>query len=98
MTSEALDTIGPYLDAYRVDVKGFSDETYKKLAGITHWRGILDNAKRAKDKWSMHVEIVTNIVPGIKRRRHATGRHCRLDKTGTRRVHPLACHQVLSEL
>jgi pyruvate formate lyase activating enzyme len=65
MTTEALDAIGPYLDAYRVDIKGFNDETYKKLAKISHWKGILDNAKRAKEKWNMHVEAVTNIVPGI---------------------------------
>jgi len=65
ISTEALDTIGPYLDAYRVDVKGFNDETYKKLAKISHWRGILDNAKRAREKWNMHVEVVTNIVPGI---------------------------------
>ena len=65
MTPEALDAIGPYLDAYRLDIKGFNDGTYKKLAKINHWQGILDNAKRAKDKWKMHVEVVTNIVPEI---------------------------------
>jgi pyruvate formate lyase activating enzyme len=59
MTTEALDTIGPYLDAWRVDIKEF----YRKLAKINHWRGILDVAKRAKDKWHMHVEVVTNIIP-----------------------------------
>jgi len=63
MTPEALDTIGPYLDAWRVDVKGFSDSLYRKLAKIAHWRGILEVARRAKDKWDMHVEVVTNIIP-----------------------------------
>ena len=62
-TPEALDTIGPYLDAWRVDIKGFSDDFYKKLAGVPHWREILEVTKRAKDKWHMHVEVVTNIVP-----------------------------------
>ncbi len=62
-TPEALDTIGPYLDAWRVDIKGFSDEFYKQLAGIPHWREILDVTRRAKDKWDMHVEVVTNIIP-----------------------------------
>ncbi|MDD3994729.1 MAG: AmmeMemoRadiSam system radical SAM enzyme [Dehalococcoidales bacterium] len=65
MTTEALDAIGPYLDAYRVDIKGFNDRTYKVLAKISNWEGILDNAKRAKFKWNMHVEVVTNVVPGI---------------------------------
>jgi len=63
ITPEALDTIGPYLDAWRVDVKGFSDGFYRQLAKISHWRGILDVAKRAKEKWNMHVEVVTNIIP-----------------------------------
>lgn len=64
MTTEALDTIGPYLDAWRVDIKGFTDDFYRGLAKITHWEGILETAERAKKKWNMHVEVVTNITPG----------------------------------
>jgi pyruvate formate lyase activating enzyme len=52
-TPEALDTIGPFLDAWRVDVKGFTDEFYREIAKIPHWRGILDVARRAKEKWHM---------------------------------------------
>ena len=63
MTPEALDKIGPYLDAWRVDIKGFSDALYRELAGIPHWQGILEVAERAKEKWGMHVEVVTNIIP-----------------------------------
>jgi pyruvate formate lyase activating enzyme len=63
MTPEALDTIGPYLDAWRVDIKGFSDALYRSLAGIPRWRGILEVAVRAQEEWQMHVEVVTNIVP-----------------------------------
>ena len=62
-TPEALDMIGPYLDAWRVDIKGFTDEFYKTLSGIPRWRGILEVTKRAKEKWNMHVEVVTNIIP-----------------------------------
>ena len=62
-TPEALDAIGPWLDAWRLDVKGFTDAFYRQLAKIPHWRGILDVARRAKEKWHMHVEVVTNIVP-----------------------------------
>jgi len=62
-TPEALDTIGPYLDAWRVDIKGFSDSFYRELAKVPRWREILAVAKRAKDKWNMHVEVVTNIIP-----------------------------------
>jgi pyruvate formate lyase activating enzyme len=63
ITEEGLDTIGPYLDAWRVDVKGFSDEFYLKLAKVSRWRGILEATKRAQQKWNMHVEVVTNVIP-----------------------------------
>jgi len=63
LSTEALDTIGPYLDAWRVDVKGFTDALYQNLAKIRGWRGILDVAERAKKKWNMHVEVVTNVIP-----------------------------------
>jgi len=64
-TPEALDAIGPWLDAWRVDIKGFTDDVYRQLAGIPHWRGILDVARRAKEKWNMHVEVVTNVIPTL---------------------------------
>ena len=62
-TPEALDTIGPYLDAWRVDIKGYSDRFYRELAKVPRWREILEVARRAKFKWNMHVEVVTNIIP-----------------------------------
>ena len=65
MTPEALDAIGPYLDAWRVDVKGFTDGVYHKLARVKGWRGILETAERARNKWNMHVEVVTNIIPSV---------------------------------
>jgi pyruvate formate lyase activating enzyme len=63
LSREALDTIGPYLDAWRVDVKGFNDTLYQNLAKIRNWRGILEVAERAKHEWNMHLEVVTNIIP-----------------------------------
>jgi len=63
LTPEALDIIGPFLDAWRVDIKGFSDALYRQLAKVSRWRGILEVAKRAKEKWGMHVEVVTNVIP-----------------------------------
>jgi pyruvate formate lyase activating enzyme len=62
-TPEGLDAVGPWLDAWRVDVKGFADGFYRQLARIPHWRGILDVTRRAKEKWHMHVEVVTNVIP-----------------------------------
>lgn len=62
-TEEHLDTIGPYLDVYRVDIKSMSDDFYRKLIKVPSVSGILEIAKRAKDKWGMHMECVTNIIP-----------------------------------
>lgn len=65
LTPEALDTMGPYLDAFRVDVKGFSDAFYQDLARVKRWQGVLEVTQRAKKKWDMHVEIVTNVIPTL---------------------------------
>ena len=64
-TPEALDVIGPYLDAWRVDIKGYSDKFYRDLAKIPRWREVLTTAQRARVNWNMHVEVVTNIIPGM---------------------------------
>ena len=64
ITREALDTIAPYLDVFRVDIKGFSLASYGRTAHISDFTPILEAAKRAKKVWGMHVELVTNITPG----------------------------------
>jgi pyruvate formate lyase activating enzyme len=63
ITPEGLDVMGPYLDAYRVDIKSFDDEFYQKLIKVPSVQGVLDVTKLAKDKWKMHIETVTNIIP-----------------------------------
>ena len=63
-TPEALDLIGPYLDVYRVDLKSMEDRYYKELIKIPNWRGVFDVAVRAKKRCNMHVECVTNVIPG----------------------------------
>jgi len=63
ITEEAFDLLAPYLDVYRVDVKGFSDTTYQKIAHIPEFGPILKVAEKAK-QYGIHVEVVTNITPG----------------------------------
>jgi len=65
ITPEALDTIAPYLDAFRVDVKGFTSDFYQKLAQVPNWETILEASVRAKKKWNLHVEIVTLVIPTL---------------------------------
>ena len=64
ITEEALDAIGPYLDVYRVDIKGFSPDSYSRMAHISDFTPILEAVRRAKKKWGMLVEVVTNLTPG----------------------------------
>lgn len=65
MTQDALDMIGPYLDVYRFDLKGFSTESYSRIAGIEDYEIVLENALRMKSRYKAHVEVVTNVIPGI---------------------------------
>jgi len=64
ITPEALDLIGPCLDSFRVDIKGFSEESYRGIAHLDRFEGILDVTIRAQRKWGMHVEVISNIIPG----------------------------------
>jgi pyruvate formate lyase activating enzyme len=64
ITEEALEMIAPYLDVYRVDLKGFSDKTYQKIGRVERFKGILEITKKAKE-YGMHLEVVTNIIPGF---------------------------------
>lgn len=63
ISEEALDAIGDYLDAFRVDVKGFSANFYKEIANVPDFAGVLRSAQRARNRWHMHVEVVTNVIP-----------------------------------
>lgn len=64
-TREHLDTIGPWLDAYRVDIKAFSSESYRTVSGFSAFEEILDGVSYAFNYWKMHVECVTNVTPGV---------------------------------
>jgi len=64
-TTKALDTIGPYLDVWRVDIKSMEDKFYQEIAEIPKVSPILENTVRAQKKWKMHVEVVTNLIPGM---------------------------------
>ncbi|MBU4138497.1 MAG: AmmeMemoRadiSam system radical SAM enzyme [Euryarchaeota archaeon] len=62
ITPEALRRMAPYLDAYRVDIKSFSDEFYKKVCGA-RLAPVLESTKLAKEL-GMHIETITLIIPG----------------------------------
>ncbi|MBN2072882.1 MAG: AmmeMemoRadiSam system radical SAM enzyme [Actinobacteria bacterium] len=63
MSDEALDMIEPYLDAANVDLKSFSEDTYRdKIGG--RLKPVLDNIKRIKEK-GIWLEVTTLIIPGM---------------------------------
>jgi len=61
-TPQVLEFIRPYVPLYKVDLKTFSDRSYRELGGILD--NVLDTIRRlvAMDFW---VEIVTLVVPGF---------------------------------
>lgn len=63
INSEPLQELLPHIDAYRLDVKGFSGDFYRWLTGIDCFSQVLDNGVAAYASGS-HVEIVTNLIPG----------------------------------
>lgn len=65
LTSDTLDYVAQALDSFRVDIKGFSEKTYRLIGGIVDYREILEAVKRARHRWGMHIELVTNIIPGV---------------------------------
>jgi pyruvate formate lyase activating enzyme len=57
---EVLDEVLPYIDAFNIDLKGFTNEYYKKLGGDLDT--VLDFIRTAVK--ASHVELTTLIVPG----------------------------------
>jgi len=65
ITEEGLDALGDSIDVWRVDVKGLTDEQYRTLCRVPSPEPVLRAAERARHYWRMHVEVVTNVVPGV---------------------------------
>ena len=65
ITEAGLDLLGPHIDVWRVDLKGFDDDTYRRFCHARSVHPVLKAAERAKHHWGMHVEVVTNVVPTI---------------------------------
>jgi len=63
MTSEALETIHPYLDACNVDLKAFKEETYKKVCKAS-LEPVLESIRLMK-KLNIWVEVTTLVVPDM---------------------------------
>jgi pyruvate formate lyase activating enzyme len=65
VTPEGLDAFAEVTDVWRVDIKGYTEEPFRRLCKVRHPEVVREQAVRAKNVHSMHVECVTNIVPTV---------------------------------
>jgi pyruvate formate lyase activating enzyme len=65
VTPAGLDAFAEVTDVWRVDLKAFSEEAFKRLCHVPHTEAVREQAVRAKHTHGMHVECVTNVVPTI---------------------------------
>jgi pyruvate formate lyase activating enzyme len=57
-----LDYIRPWVDLYKIDLKGFNDRSYRQLGGLLS--NVLDTIKMVYER-GFWIEIVTLLVPGF---------------------------------
>ena len=63
MTSEMLDCFHQYLDAAAVDLKAFTNKTYKKYTGA-RLQPVLDSLKHLKE-YGIWTEVITLVIPDV---------------------------------
>jgi pyruvate formate lyase activating enzyme len=63
ITEEALVEISSVLQAFRVDIKSFSEDFYRKVCGAK-LQPVLDATKKAREL-GLHVEVVNLVIPGM---------------------------------
>ena len=61
-TPEVIEYIKPWVDLYKIDLKGFDDKRYRKLGGTL--QNVLDGIDRVH-RAGLWLELVTLIVPGF---------------------------------
>ena len=62
ITPEALAVVAPYLDAANIDLKGFTEEFYREVAGAT-LQGVLDSLREYR-RLGIWLEVTTLVIPG----------------------------------
>lgn len=65
MTGESLDRIGPHLDAFRFDLKAPASQGWSWLTKVEDPSPAMEAAVRAQEEHGCHIEVATNIVPGM---------------------------------
>ncbi|WP_456475565.1 AmmeMemoRadiSam system radical SAM enzyme [Candidatus Pyrohabitans sp.] len=62
ITPEALREVAPYLDAANIDLKGFTEEFYRKVCGA-RLKPVLESIRLYKEL-GIWIEVTTLIIPG----------------------------------
>ncbi len=65
ISPEALDLLGPYLDAYIVQLLAASAGPYEEVCGLEEWPAILEATAYARKRWNCHLEVHTPLLPGV---------------------------------
>lgn len=65
MTESALDYVAPVVDAFKFDLKAASAEGWARLTKVKDPAPALAMTVRAKERHGCHLEVVSNIVPGL---------------------------------
>lgn len=65
VTQEALDYVAPVIDAFKFDLKAASADGWAWLSKVKDPAPALAMTIRAKEVHGCHVEVVSNIVPGM---------------------------------
>lgn len=61
-TPQVLDYLQPYVDMYKVDLKGFNDQNYRRLGGVLSH--VCETIQMLKER-NIWCEVVTLLVPGF---------------------------------
>ncbi|MCZ6554151.1 MAG: AmmeMemoRadiSam system radical SAM enzyme [SAR324 cluster bacterium] len=61
-TEESIEFLRPWVDLYKIDLKGFDDKRYRKLGGTL--QNVLDGIERVY-RAGMWLELVTLLIPGF---------------------------------
>jgi pyruvate formate lyase activating enzyme len=65
LNREALEHVAPVLDAFKFDLKAPGAEGWSRLSKVKDPAPCLEAAVAAKSAHGCHVEVVSNIVPGL---------------------------------
>jgi len=65
VAESALDYVAPVVDAFKFDLKAATAEGWARLTKVKDPTPALAAAVRARQKHGCHVEVVSNIVPGL---------------------------------